>query len=866
MQDRATNIGRDWSLLIIDGFDDFTPIQLELMRLISGRAAETVITVTQSETADFRRFEETRKEIEDELGVTGQPLPDFEGPKERVPALAGLTTTLFSQTPETVPEGHQAVYMIEAADRTAEVRAGLRWLKERIVRDGMRPDEVALLARSTDPYRPFVRQIAAEFGLPIRFIDGLPLAQNPLISALLNLLRLHLPTAQDNKPELSRRMIVSAWRSPYFRLDFIEPGDADTLDSIARQQRVIRGLVQWQEAFNAQSHIADGAPSELESDEEVPTLNQPTGSQARNLQQKFHRFLDLIRPPKGAGTMCDFVGWLEERIGPDPAASSSYPASPDSLQITSRARENAETAVPDIAALQLLKEILRGFVWAEEALGQSKVVDYVYFFNELSGAINAAYYTLPVSKEKAEIMVADVIRVRGLPFRAVALMGLSEGEFPAVISEDPFLRDADRKTFREEFEFILKPSTLSGEREFFYESVGRPTERLLLTRPTLADNGAAWPPSPFWEAVYEAIGQPQLPDVFSSESLIPVESAASWVEYWQSLAAVVVPEQTVAEPENWQRIKQAADIVQNRQLKTATDFDGFLPQLAAQLGQDYGPDHTWSASRLETYQRCGYFFFIQNVLYLRARLEPAEGLDVTQLGSVYHHLFEAVYKAGLPEELDAVTILAFVAAVAKPILDAAPHKEGFRETPWWSQTRQEMIENVAESVLALEEGGFTFFESEAAFGFDETPKLLFDSPSGPLQLRGFIDRVDRDENGRLRIIDYKLGGPSQFSKRAFEEGKKLQLPLYALAAQQTLGLGAVTEGFYWHFHQGRNSYFTLSKADGGVEGAIETAVNHAAHAVELIRNGRFIPKPPDGGCPSYCPAAAFCWHYSPAAY
>jgi ATP-dependent helicase/DNAse subunit B len=445
-------------------------------------------------------------------------------------------------------------------------------------------------------------------------------------------------------------------------------------------------------------------------------------------------------------------------------------------------------------------------------------------------------------------------------------MGLSEGEFPAVISEDPFLRDADRAALRRECQLKLEPSTQSAEREFFYEAVARPSERLLLTRPTLADNGAAWPPSPFWEAVHQAIGSPTLPPPVSGESLIPIGSAASWAEYWQSLAEMAFPEAQPFEAETWARIQRAAEILQSREQAAATDFDGFLPQLAGQLGSDFGPEHTWSASRLETYQRCGYFFFIQNVLFLEARPEPAEGLDVTQLGSVYHHIFEAVYNAGLPDNLDQETVREFVTTVATPILDAAPQKEGFRETPWWSQTKQEMIGNVAASILALQEGGFRFFQSEAAFGFDELPYLVIDTAAGRLQLRGFIDRIDRDENGRLRIIDYKLGGPGQFSKRAFEEGKKLQLPLYALAAQQTLGLGPVAEGFYWHFNQGKASYFTLSKAEGAVNGAVETAVNHAAHAVELIRHGRFTPKAPEGGCPAYCPAAAFCWHYTPPSF
>jgi hypothetical protein len=85
--------------------------------------------------------------------------------------------------------------------------------------------------------------------------------------------------------------------------------------------------------------------------------------------------------------------------------------------------------------------------------------------------------------------------------------------------------------------------------------------------------------------------------------------------------------------------------------------------------------------------------------------------------------------------------------------------------------------------------------------------------------------------------------------------------LYALAAQEALGLGRVVDGFYWHLQQAEPSTFQLDKV--GVETAIETAVTHAWQAVGHIRGGRFTPQPPAGGCPSYCPAAGFCWQYTP---
>jgi hypothetical protein len=38
-------------------------------------------------------------------------------------------------------------------------------------------------------------------------------------------------------------------------------------------------------------------------------------------------------------------------------------------------------------------------------------------------------------------------------------------------------------------------------------------------------------------------------------------------------------------------------------------------------------------------------------------------------------------------------------------------------------------------------------------------------------------------------------------------------------------------------------------------------VEHAWEAIRSTRGGYFVPHPPDAGCPAYCPAASFCWHY-----
>jgi RecB family exonuclease len=885
-------VARDWPLVVVDGFDHFTEVQLALLKVLAGRAGETIITLTGSMEGGeprqvHRRFAKTCERCEAALGIAAQPLPHQTHPQTA--ALAHLEAGLYHASSGQV-DGAGAVALIAAPDRAAEVRAALRWLKACLVQDGLRPGEVALLARKVTPYRPFILEVAEEFGLPIRQLDGLPLGKNPAVAALLDLLRLMLPVAGDgSQPGLPRRLVVDAWRSPYFDWSTlpqagaaeaigIEAGDAELLDTVARWGLVIGGWDQWQEVLDSlaarDEDAAQRSRATADQDEErgLPA-GIPSAGAAQALRAKFERFVRRLRPPPGQRPYQDYVQWLEALIGPDPDLQPDRFAAreePTALQIVRRARDGPEeTRARDVAALQSLKDVLRGLVWAEAALSTGQRVGYRRFFEELAGAIDAAYYQLPLRTEREEILVADVVQARGVPLRAVAVLGLAEGEFPATLGEDAFLRDADRHRLREGFDLKLEPSTESAEVEFFYETVTRPWERLLLTRPRLAENGAQWEASPYWEEVVRLV-QTEL-KTLTSESVPPPSRAASWPELMESLASHPGDhgaEQWVAQagPERQGTVGLAARLFDLRRRRAASAHDGDLGAWESEFAQRYGPGHIWSASRLEAYRTCPYLCFVQKVLALEPRLEPAEGLDARQLGNVYHRILEWVY--GDPQVHDAADLnqlLAVLPEVAGRVLDAAPQVEGFRENAWWTQTRDEILGNVRRSLEALAglPGDYVPLQHEAAFGLAGRPPLVVGDGEDCFLLCGYIDRVDQSLGGEVRVIDYKTAGPSSYGKADVRKGKKLQLPLYALAAREALGLGEPVEGFYWHVQHAKPSGFTLGDFEDGPQAAMEVAVAYAWEAVRGVRDGHFAPEPADGNCPHYCPAAGFCWQYEP---
>ncbi len=302
-------------------------------------------------------------------------------------------------------------------------------------------------------------------------------------------------------------------------------------------------------------------------------------------------------------------------------------------------------------------------------------------------------------------------------------------------------------------------------------------------------------------------------------------------------------------------------------------YNGHLARLLDHFAADFGPAYVWSASQLESYLTCPFMFFTQRVLGVEPRGKPAAGLEAHQLGSLYHRLLEEIYAAA-PNPLNLDDLLAALDTVGAAILDNAPAQQGFRATAWWQHTRQEIGAKVRASLVAFvreaeqssPERCFAPVAREVRFG--DGPPFAIETDDDAFYLRGVIDRIDRNPAGEFRIIDYKIAGPAGFKKTALHREGKLQLPLYALAARDALGMGQLADGFYWHARHAQPSEFSLRDFQDddfgrGPDGAIALAVTRAWGAVIGARSGHFAPQPPPGGCPAYCPAAAFCWGYRP---
>lgn len=864
------DLGAPIHLLAIDGLEQPSPLQLELVTLLSARAEATAITLTYEQG---RPLLEREKRAFEALVETLHPhvvaLPPADGNPDS--PLRFLERHLFDVEKIEPVAGQEAVRLIEAPDRYREVKEVAREVK-RLLLDGVLPGEVALLFRSLEPYISVVHQVFEEFEIPVLARGGRALTENPLVVSLLRLLSL----ATNDFP---RRGVIATLRSPYF--DFtpfgLSPSEVSELDRISRERVVISGLAIWREALELEAEGStrgeDNGPLTSDLRERVRPLP---------LLEKLERFFERVTPPPEA-TSQEYVAFIEEIVGDDARGLQGSEVAPElwgssGLRIVEQVLAGPfELAVRDLNALQETKEVLRSMMQAATITGREST-SWKDFLAEFRNALNSSSYALHKSSA-GRVVAQEVHQARGRTYRYAFLVGLSEGEFPRSTPVDILYNQEEREELRAAgLRVESKPQ--GDEPYLFYQAVTRARDRLYASYYYLDDEGREVPPSPYLREIARllTIDPPVRVRLGSSASLDQAASSAEFciaaVEALQenNRSGLAAHNSLVTLPA-WHTALRGRELELRRQSPGMFGpFDGVLvsPDILATLQREYDQRHAWSAAALSEYGTCPFKFFAHRLLSLEEPKEPEVGLDALQLGSIYHTILEGIFRVLIDEDIivdfDRLNeVLEIARRVGAEILESAPRDRGFRPTALWELEKEEILGNVkrliaAEAEYNAKEGTrFIPIMTEAPFGRGDMPALFVDGPAERVIVSGYIDRVDRSSQG-LRVVDYKTGRAPP--RKEIEEGRDLQLPIYVLAVENALlPEEEVVEAFYYSISAARRSTLLSSTKKGEPnpewQEMLDLSRKRVHDYVERARAGLF-PVFPTGDCPSYCDFADIC--------
>lgn len=272
------------------------------------------------------------------------------------------------------------------------------------------------------------------------------------------------------------------------------------------------------------------------------------------------------------------------------------------------------------------------------------------------------------------------------------------------------------------------------------------------------------------------------------------------------------------------------------------------------------PDRVWSVSALEIYLACPFKFYARHVLRLDEEPEDSDVMNPRQQGEFVHNVFETFFArwgalgngAITPESLDDARRL--FADVVEEQIRALPEAEAGLE-------RTRLLGSSAAAGL-----GEAVMRMEAERPVAVVERLLEQRLDGPVtletadgkrvvHLKGKADRIDLLADGTFRVIDYKLGWPPQRTRA-------LQLPIYALAAQQWLHKRdgrswTLGEAAYLAF-KGHKRVVPMSGAHSDPGKALADAQQRVVDVIDAVARGEFPPRPEDVYLCETCSFAAVC--------
>ena len=697
----------------------------------------------------------------------------------------------------------------------ANTHEELRWVIRQIVGEagsnGAPFHRMAVLYRMENPYGTLIRDELALAGIPMAGPGRDSLADTPAGRTLLGLLNLG---GHD-----FRRDEVMAWltscpvRPPGGKESNFSPSQ---WDAISRQAGIVGGLDQWQtrlEAFELQTiEKADSGEAAEELSEGRAAAMRASAGIASDLREFIQDLsLAVTAPPPGSSwsTFCKWASQLLEGY------IYHSPSTGDSAEQAGLDQDKERIA-------QILDDLR-----AADSINPSASEE--VFKQVLTDSMQVQQGHLGPTGQG--VFVSSFASATGMSFDVIWMVGMIEGGAPPAIRPDPLLPEhslrnrgiptrAEQRIARERYDYLSALATAPRRVLSFpvAETASRreahPSRWFLEQATALAGKQVHSSTLPSlaglpWLSVSES-AEHALADLNDAGLADALDYNLHRLVHWKKLGRPVTQHPIAAQG----TLANSSRLGRSRNSARFTEFDGNLSPVAgeARFGRNLH-QQVMSATRLEAWAGCPFRYFLGNVLRLGALPTPEDTNTISALvrGSLIHRILELFIirtndSGALPPpgqrwgDTDRSSLM----QIAETEFQAAETQGITGKYLLWELVKQNILDDL-ETFLVEESKLRTLNETgqvlvEASFGWEkDTPEVV--DPATGLRFRGYIDRVDVSADGATAlVIDYKSGSARPYSdlkNDAIDHGKRLQLGIYSLAAQQLVPGASRFQAAYW---------------------------------------------------------------------
>lgn len=770
------------SVLVLDGYTGFTPIQLQLLEKLLTVCAQIYVTVTIAPGEDpykagspHQLFYLSRQTVgrlcklaeEKKISWSQIWIPQqgeaYQGRFAKNPVLDFLEKNLFRYSRKQYGRKQEAVRIREALNPGEELLETAAVIRRMVRKEGYRYRDFAVITGDMQVYAPAAYRAFEKYEIPCFIDEKHSVFMNPFVE--------YIRAAVDMLVE--NFSYESVFRLLRCGLTPIEEEELDRLENYVLAMG-IRGLPRWKEEW---VRCYRG-----QEPEECVLLNR---TRAR-LVEMWEPFYEKMKAP--GATVEDYARALYEYICQNHMQEKLM-----EYEEKFRAEKNLSLVKEYSQIYRIVMDLLDKLV---EILGRKQVRPGE--FKEIldAGLSEAKVGVVPPTSD--QVLVGDMERTRLKDIRVLFFVGVNEGKIPKDPQGGMLLSDRNR----EELEKPLKERGLSlaptarealyTQKFYLYLNLTKPSEKVYLSYSRLSGGGEALSPSflaaqverlfpdareqepapMYTESIYGALDKLSQ-EIRSSQKESPVfEELMSW--FWDSSRWNAVLRSLIA----------AAYYVNPE--------DSISKGAAHAL---YGTELENSATRLEAFAKCACGHFLSYGLGLRERVRYE--FSMADLGTLLHNSLDLFAKKVREQKLSWTELTDESRdALAEACVDEAVEKSG--DTVLRSSARNAYTVNrakrmVKRSVWALqkqlEQGAFYPALTEWAFGAaDEVESLhLSLGEEEKLHLKGRIDRIDlcedREKKLYVKVIDYKSGAEELDLVKLYY-GLQLQLALYLNAAAE----------------------------------------------------------------------------------
>lgn len=826
------------SVIFLDGFTGFTPIQYKLLGLLMQHSKMVIVTITidgeenpyhsKGEQELFHLSKTTIQQlamIAKEYGVAKSEDIIIE---DKVPwrfkdakALGILEKNLFRYPYSPYEENQDSIEIHVAKNPMEEAEYTAREILKLVREKGYRFKDIAVVTGDMERYIDVLRQSFSENNIPYFMDHKSNIMGNPFIEFI----RAALNVIEE---DFSYESVFRYLRSGMTKM---EREEIDYLENYCIALG-IRGNKRWQSKW-VRSHIKGEA---LDLDR-INGLREaviiPLLPLRENLKDKSLTVKDHMVELHSFIRSYDIQGQL--------ASYEEYFMKTGKLDL---AKEYKQT-------YSLVMELFDKLV--------SLLGDEVITSKELALILDSGFEEIKVGiipPSIDQVLIGDTTRTRLKDVKSLFFIGVNDGIIPQSNGGKGLLSQLERNHLSDH-KIVLAPTVKQNayiQKFYLYLNMTKPSNHLFISYSKMTGEGSMLRPSYLISTIKKIFPKIKLIDeedrIESSYMTTPQNVLSYWVQglsdygektmsnHWKELFSWYLNH------EDWKgRIDQLIEAA------FYGNKESGIGKLAA--SSLYGPSPLNSVTRLEKYAACGFAHFMAYGLGLEERQEYA--IASMDLGNIFHSSIERFSKKlkekgidwrNLEEEKRKTLVKESVSEVTTDygnmVLQSSARNAYFIN-------RLERITD--RTVWALSEqikkGDFNPTNYEVAFSeLDDLEALTIPLSDGEvMRLKGRIDRMDLYEDDKkvyVKIIDYKSGG-TKFDLSSVYYGLQLQLLVYMEAALETVRKKkpekiVIPAGiFYYNIKDP-----VINKEDVNKEGEIESQILAGLKMNGLVNSDREV--------------------------